>query len=386
MRRAVLGIVLDGLGFGGDGAIWGGEFLLADYRGFERLGTFKPVAMPGGAQAAREPWRNLYAHLMAEMGWAELTMNFGSLELLTDLERRPRATLDAMRAGGVNAPLASSCGRLFDAVAAALGLCRERQAYEGEAGARLEAIVDREAMLGEDEDSSLSLRHPKLRRFGTALYRAAGDVARLARRSHPEHSGAADGRALPQGSGQSDRRRWPRSLPAATPPTARASTRSRFRAAASRIAILFEEVARGLEAEQFTVLSHAHVPANDGGLALGQAAIGAARLIATPEPTAKSRNDRYVSRHSRPHRNDRRRLAQARDRRCQRRQAARSTSPASSSEDHPVASCVGDWVLVHVGFAMSRIDEAEAAETLQILTELGEAQAEIEAMRLSAVQ
>ena len=66
----MLGIVLDGLGLGDDGTIWGGEFLLADYRGYERLGTFKPVAMPGGAQAVREPWRNLYAHLMAEMGWA----------------------------------------------------------------------------------------------------------------------------------------------------------------------------------------------------------------------------------------------------------------------------------------------------------------------------
>ena len=55
------------------------------------------------------------------------------------------------------------------------------------------------------------------------------------------------------------------------------------------------------------------------------------------------------------------------------------------NEEHPVASCVGDWVLIHVGFAMSRINEAEAAETLKILTELGEAQAELEAMRLSAV-
>ncbi|GJE03676.1 HypC/HybG/HupF family hydrogenase formation chaperone [Methylobacterium isbiliense] len=55
------------------------------------------------------------------------------------------------------------------------------------------------------------------------------------------------------------------------------------------------------------------------------------------------------------------------------------------NEEHPVESCVGDWVLVHVGFAMSRINEQEAAETLKILTELGEAQAEMEAMRLSAV-
>ena len=55
-------------------------------------------------------------------------------------------------------------------------------------------------------------------------------------------------------------------------------------------------------------------------------------------------------------------------------------------EDHLVSSCVGDWVLIHVGFAMSRLDEAEAAETLRILTELGEAQAELEAMRLSAAE
>lgn len=53
------------------------------------------------------------------------------------------------------------------------------------------------------------------------------------------------------------------------------------------------------------------------------------------------------------------------------------------TEEHPISACVGDWVLVHVGFAMSRIDEAEAAETLKILTELGEAQAELEAMRVS---
>ncbi len=63
MLRAVLGIVLDGLGWGDDGTIWGGEFLLADYRRLRTAGAFKPVAMPGGAQAVREPWRNLYAHL-----------------------------------------------------------------------------------------------------------------------------------------------------------------------------------------------------------------------------------------------------------------------------------------------------------------------------------
>jgi hydrogenase maturation protein HypF len=106
----VLGIVLDGLGWGDDGTIWGGEFLLADYRSYQRLGTFKPVVMLGGAQAVREPWRNLYAHLMAEMGWVAFAMNYNELDLYTDLAERPRPTLDAMIRSGINTPKATSCG------------------------------------------------------------------------------------------------------------------------------------------------------------------------------------------------------------------------------------------------------------------------------------
>src|SRR5262249_42677568 len=128
----VLGVALDGLGAGDDGQLWGGEFLRADYHGFERLGTFKPVALLGGARAMREPWRNTYAHLVAEMGWADFAMNFDGLDLYRFLAAKPRAALDAvLRAGGGagagagHAPLASSCGRLFDAVAAAIGVCRD---------------------------------------------------------------------------------------------------------------------------------------------------------------------------------------------------------------------------------------------------------------------
>ncbi len=103
---------------------------------YERLGCLKPVAMLGGAQAVREPWRNLYAHLMAEMGWPEFEMNFAELELYGFLRGKPRATLDAMLKRNLNSPLASSCGRLFDAFAAAIGVCRERQSYEGQTGRR----------------------------------------------------------------------------------------------------------------------------------------------------------------------------------------------------------------------------------------------------------
>ena len=274
----VLGIVLDGLGWGDDGTVWGGEFLLADYRSYERLGLFKPVAMLGGAQAAREPWRNLYAHLMAEIDWHEFAMNFAKLELYADLERRPRATLDAMSRNGVNAPRASSSGRLFDAVAAALNLCRERQTYEGEAGARLEAIVDRDAILEDREESAYPFAIPNLRNSGLpyieplAMWRAIlGDLILktpapiMAARFHKGLAMVvvAMARRL---AGREDEGE------------ARFDTIA-LSGGCFQNRVLFEDVVRRLEQENFRVLSHALVPANDGGLALGQAAIGAARLI-----------------------------------------------------------------------------------------------------------
>ena len=159
----VLGVALDGLGYGADGTLWGGEFLLADYRNYQRLATFKPIAMLGGERAIREPWRNTYAHLMAEMGWARFAMNFQELELCKFLEQQPRALLDGMLQYGVNSPLASSCGRLFDAFAAALGICRERAAYEGQGAVELEAIVDAPTLADESDDSAYPFAIPRLR-------------------------------------------------------------------------------------------------------------------------------------------------------------------------------------------------------------------------------
>ncbi|MBA3505561.1 MAG: carbamoyltransferase HypF, partial [Betaproteobacteria bacterium] len=147
----VLGVALDGLGYGSDGTLWGGEFLLADYRDFKRLGTFKPVVMPGGEQAIYEPWRNTYAHLMSEMGWVRFAMDYSELDLYRFLSAKPRTVLDAMIARGINSPPASSCGRLFDAAAAAVGICRERAQYEGEAAVEFEALVDERTLSEEDE-------------------------------------------------------------------------------------------------------------------------------------------------------------------------------------------------------------------------------------------
>src|SRR6185295_13146504 len=142
--------------------LWGGEFLLADYRSFERLATFKPVALLGGERAMREPWRNTFAHLLAGLGWASFQVNFESLELYRFLASKPRASLEAMLASGSLAPRASSCGRLFDAVAAALGICRESVSYEGQAAIELEARVDVEALRSEGDELAYPFALPRL--------------------------------------------------------------------------------------------------------------------------------------------------------------------------------------------------------------------------------
>jgi hydrogenase maturation protein HypF len=298
---AVLGIVLDGLGWGEDGTIWGGEFLLADYRSYERLATFKPVPMLGGAQAAREPWRNLYAHLMAEMGWPAFAMNFSQLEVHGYLAGKPRGLLDAMVKSSINAPLASSCGRLFDAVAAALNLCRERQAYEGEAAARLEALVDEDTLRYESDSLGYPLTTPNLRGSGLpyveplAMWNAIlGDLilrTPAAIMSARFHKGLA------------------KAIVAMTKKLARQHDMSALRFTTVALSggcfqncILLEEVSQRLKLEGFKVLSHAQVPANDGGLALGQAAIGAAHLI---DINNNREGSDYVPRNSRTDRDHR---------------------------------------------------------------------------------
>ncbi|MGB1025165.1 MAG: carbamoyltransferase HypF, partial [Rhodospirillaceae bacterium] len=125
----VLGVVLDGLGYGDDGTVWGGELLLCQYDRYERLGALKPVPLPGGTAAQRDPWRNLLAQLDA----AGLSDRADAL-----LADKPLAPLRAAMAKGLNSPLTSSAGRLFDAMAAAVGCAPTSQSYEGEAAMALE--------------------------------------------------------------------------------------------------------------------------------------------------------------------------------------------------------------------------------------------------------
>ncbi|HEX3809521.1 MAG TPA: carbamoyltransferase HypF [Rhizomicrobium sp.] len=256
----VIGIALDGLGWGDDGTIWGGEFLLADYCGFERLAWLKPVAMPGGTQAIREPWRNLFAHL---------DNAFGEVTPLGPLQGKPLTTIAAMIRSGTNAPKASSCGRLFDAVAAALGLCDGVQAYEGEAASRLEALAEHAipetgypfdvrnraldpapmwaALLG---DLATGVHRARIAaRFHVGLAFALAKLASELAQVHGVNTLAFSGGCF----------------------------QNRF---------LFEQMLRLLEQSGLHVLTHSRVPANDGGLALGQALVAAAQILEGAMPCA----------------------------------------------------------------------------------------------------
>jgi hydrogenase maturation protein HypF len=275
--RPVLGIALDGLGYGTDGTLWGGEFLLACYRSFERLARFPAVAMPGGAQAVRQPWRNAYAHLDAAIGFDRCRRDYASLEIVRFLEAKPLSTLRAMAGKGINSPLSSSCGRLFDAVAAVIGICREAVTYEGQAAVELEALAS-EAAIAQTGGYPIAIRMDsdrwqpgdmptfELAGMWQAIFddlARAAPVAVIAARFHRGLAQAVVAMAV----------RLLNHEAAGVERTVALSGGS------FQNRLLAEEISRGLQDRGVTVLMHSQVPANDGGLSLGQAAIAAARSI-----------------------------------------------------------------------------------------------------------
>ena len=132
----VLGIAFDGTGAGTDGTIWGGEFLVASLGGFERAAHLRTWALPGGAASVRDARRNAFA-LLSELGLLE---HPGAAGLLGTLDEQTRSVTATMIERGINSPRTSSMGRLFDAAAAILGIC-DKATYEGEPAIELEAAA-----------------------------------------------------------------------------------------------------------------------------------------------------------------------------------------------------------------------------------------------------
>jgi hydrogenase maturation protein HypF len=259
----VLGVALDGLGYGENGSIWGGEFLLVDYAACERLAHFQPAPMLGGAQAMYEPWRNTLAYLMTTLGWDTVREKHAELEIVSYLNSKPLDNLLTMAQRGINSPMASSAGRLFDAVAAAVGVCRDTAGYEGQAAIELEALAwdqfqqQTNSLYGFDFNSGCIDWGPLWRDLLADLADGVGPAVIAARFHH--------------------------TLATAVARTVE-SLCSKHREQTVVLSggvyqnrLLLEQTSQLLRKCELTVLSHQLLPANDGGLSLGQAVIACAR-------------------------------------------------------------------------------------------------------------
>ena len=266
----VIGVAFDGLGYGTDGTIWGGELLVADLEGFRRAGHLETVPMPGGAAAIREPWRMAATWLDSALGGQVperldvVGRNLGRWEQVVALAR-----------SGTASPVTSSAGRLFDAVAAILGV-RDAVNYEGQAAVELEQLADP----AETSAYPARLTGPgtdgaPLRLAGSDLVRAVVEdleagvpVPLVAARFHNGLAGAtvAACQALRDDSGLGT---------------------VALSGGVFQNMLLLERTVAGLEQQGFRVLVHSRVPPNDAGISLGQAAIAAARGRGRARRTAR---------------------------------------------------------------------------------------------------
>jgi hydrogenase maturation protein HypF len=261
LEGRVIGMALDGTGYGTDGTIWGGEILVADAAEFERVAHLERAPMPGGEAAIREPWRMALSYLWTHFGRECLQRK---IEFVRGLVAREAEVVLRMLERGVRSPLTSSCGRLFDAVAALCGV-RQRVNYEAQAAMELEAAItgtgrEEDAYpfeLGDGPDGIEIGTKPLFEALLNDL-EAGVPTGELSRRFH-------DGLAKA---------------------LVKVAERVRERSGLNRVCLsggtfqnawLLEGVSRRLGERGFQVFTHKEVPAGDGGLALGQAMVAAAR-------------------------------------------------------------------------------------------------------------
>lgn len=262
LEGRVIGIALDGTGYGTDGHLWGGEVIVADYCDFERVAHFNYVPMPGGAAAIREPWRMAVGYLAHHFG--EEFLRF-PIPFVSQLDPHGVETLLRMIRSGFNSPLTSSCGRLFDAVAALVGL-RHRINYEAQAAIELEmCMMDSPT---NDLAYPLELRQEKWgweidsRPLFSALLndlREGLPIGAISRKFHNALVEVFDRLAVIL----SDRF---------------GLNHFCLSGGTFQNVNLLERLTGRLESRGFRVFTHAEVPAGDGGLSLGQALVAAHRM------------------------------------------------------------------------------------------------------------
>jgi hydrogenase maturation protein HypF len=255
-KDPVIALAFDGTGYGTDGAVWGAEILAADYKTCERALHLEYLPLPGGDAAIRRPWR------IAVGFAAALDLPVEDLPFLKDQDPREIETVRAQAKRGLNAPPVSSMGRLFDCVAALAGICSEID-YEAQGAIELEELA-RGRITAEDEyPFAIDGENIRVRELLAAVIgdvRAGVSADRIGARFH----------------------NTVRSIAVKTAQAVRAARGIRAVVLSGGVwqnALLLALAVDGLQEAGFEVYTHRRVPANDGGLALGQAAIAAAMEV-----------------------------------------------------------------------------------------------------------
>jgi hydrogenase maturation protein HypF len=268
LQGPVIGVAADGSGYGTDGAVWGCEMMIADLLGFERLAHLTYVPLPGGEQAVRQPWRMAAVYLAQAYGDAlwELDIPF-----VRELDRSKWHVLAQMIARGINSLPTSSLGRLFDAVAALIGLCSE-VLYEGQAAIELE-------MLAQQQEQGMHKGQSGIYPFTIRMKEHMPTTLDVAPMFRAIVSNMQEG--VPASQIASRFHRSITELLATVCFGAREQTGLNVVALSGGVfqnRLLLEQLVTRLEEMAFQVYVNRRVPPNDGGISLGQLAVAAAHL------------------------------------------------------------------------------------------------------------
>ncbi|WP_425428649.1 carbamoyltransferase HypF [Brenneria roseae] len=270
----VVGLALDGIGLGANGQWWGGECLLVDYAQCQHIGGLPAVALPGGDLAARQPWRNLLAQ------WLRFVPDWATFPESTAIPAEPAVLLSKAIERGINSPLASSTGRLFDAVAAASGFPHHSQSWEGEAACWLEALAWQSPLqqsMAAIPPVTMPLQMDNQLDLQTFWRRW------LTWRAEPADKAYAFHYALAQGLARLAKR---------------TATQYGINTVVLSGGVMHNRLLSQLLHQQLqgmTLLQPERLPAGDGGLALGQALVAAARLSLPDAVAQPAANDSGIT-------------------------------------------------------------------------------------------
>ncbi len=253
----VIGVALDGTGYGTDGNIWGGEFMVADYRSFTRMGHLEYLPLPGGDLAIKKPYRDAIGYLLSRFGDSILKTD---LPFLKDVGKVEVEIIKRQIERGINSPLTSSCGRLFDAVAAFIGV-RSKVEYEAQAAIEMEMLADDEAnettgypfSIGEHNGVSLIKLEPLFSSIIQDL-QAKKSKAEIAAKFHNSVAQMIS-QMCKIISGKT------------------CISRVVLSGGVFQNRLLLRKAVNLLETDGFKVFTHRQVPTNDGGISLGQVVI-----------------------------------------------------------------------------------------------------------------